>query len=191
MGLGGFEQPKLSPYVDPPTNTTVSSFGSASTASPNNPTGQRRRRVQNEPDATRRIVVASFNNETDALEILAKAATDADGNGSAEEKEDSRPEHKRVAWADDAGPRNIADFVLIRRGILDEPRLEMLVQVFFQHHHAVLVSEAEGTRLTHSQSSRRSVSPTTRRNWPRSHRTTRSSSRRSCASRADTIPLQG
>lgn len=142
MGLGGFEQPKLSPYVDPPTNTTVSSFGSASTASPNNPTGQRRRRAQ-EPDATRRIVVASFNNETDALEILAKAATDADGDGSAEEKDHSSLAQKRVSWADDATPQSISDFVLIRRGILDERRLEMLVQVFFQHHHPVLVSQAE------------------------------------------------
>ncbi|CAK9782838.1 hypothetical protein CC85DRAFT_286422 [Cutaneotrichosporon oleaginosum] len=132
MGLGGFE--RASPYVDPPTHTTSSSLGSTSTTSPNNPTGSRRRR---EPDATRRIVVASFNNETDALEILAKAATDADGDGSAEEKE-SALERKRVSWADDAGRQNINEFVLVRRGILDEQRLELLVKVFFQHHHPVL-----------------------------------------------------
>ncbi|BEI89708.1 uncharacterized protein CcaverHIS019_0210700 [Cutaneotrichosporon cavernicola] len=132
MGLGGFE--KASPYVDPPTNTTSSSFGSTSTTSPNNPTGSRRRR---EPDATRRIVVASFNNETDALEILAKAATDADGDGSTEEKE-SALERKRVSWADDAHRQNLDEFVLVRRGVLDEHRLELLVQVFFRHHHPVL-----------------------------------------------------
>ncbi|GMK59278.1 hypothetical protein CspeluHIS016_0702930 [Cutaneotrichosporon spelunceum] len=132
MGLRGLE--KTSPYVDPPTNTTSSSFGSTSASSPNHPTGSRRRR---EPDATRRIVVASFNNETDALEILAKAATDADGDGSNGEKE-SALERKRVSWADDAHRQSLNEFVLVRRGILDEHRLELLVQLFFQHHHPVL-----------------------------------------------------
>ncbi len=142
MGLGGFD-PKPSPYVDPPTNTTSSSFGSTSATSPTNTTGRRRR----EPDATRRIVVAIFNNETDALEILAKAATDADGDNSAEEK-DNALERKRVSWADDAGRQNISEFVLVRRGILDEHRLEMLVQVFFMHHHPVLVRSWQGVILS-------------------------------------------
>lgn len=173
MGLGGFE--KNSPYVDPPSNNTSSSFGSTSTTSPNNPTGSRRRR---EPDATRRIVVASFNNETDALEILAKAATDADGDGSAEEKE-SALARKRVSWADDAGRQGVDEFVLVRRGILDEHRLELLVQVFFQHHHAVLVRRAKQSERSAdpSPSFRRSGSRTTRRSWRRSRRMTPSSSR--------------
>lgn len=135
--LGLFDH-KPSPLFDPPSTKTVSSIGSVSTESPNHQ--GRRRRNPSEPDATRRIVVASFNNETDALEILANAATDADGDSGPEKGDDgAAARNKRVAW-DDERPRSIADFVLIKRGVLDEERLEQLVEIFFQHHHPVLVS---------------------------------------------------
>lgn len=109
-----------------------------STSSPNNTTGRRKR--LSEPDATRRIVVANFNNETDALEILAKAATDADDGDNGHDQHESSLERKRVSWADAHQHHNISDFVLIKRGVLDERTLEMLVQAYFQHHHPVLVS---------------------------------------------------
>lgn len=84
--------------------------------------------------------MASFNNETDALEILANAATDPDGDSGPEKSEQRADRGKHVAWADDAAPRPLSDFVLISRGILDERQLEQLVDQFFTHRHAVLVS---------------------------------------------------
>jgi hypothetical protein len=114
-----------------------------STASPSNPStgaSSSRRKRHSEPDATRRIVVASFSNETDALEILAKAATDADDEPADKGEENgTRETSKRVIWAD-GQPRPLSHFVLIARGILDERMLELLVNVFFTHHHPVLVS---------------------------------------------------
>jgi hypothetical protein len=116
---------------DPPTIATTSSQASGSSTG-----NSRRKRL--EPDATRRIVVASFSNETDALEILAKAATDAD---EPEDRSDDAPQiSKHVSWADDA-PRALAQFPLVARGILDETTLERLVDVFFKQHHPVLVSQ--------------------------------------------------
>jgi len=127
---------------DPPTNATSSSHVSGSTASPSNPStgGSTRRKRLSEPDATRRIVVASFNNETDALEILAKAATDADDEPTDKGEDNGQrgERSKRVAWAEDQ-PRPLSQFVLIARGIVDERTLEQLVDVFFTHHHPVLV----------------------------------------------------
>lgn len=77
--------------------------------------------------AARRIVVASFNNESDALSILAHAATDEDNKGSNlnEAKKDARDE--------------LEDFALIKRGVLDEVELESLVRAFFEHYHPALV----------------------------------------------------
>ncbi|KAL1413416.1 hypothetical protein Q8F55_001182 [Vanrija albida] len=152
--IGLFDH-KPSPLFDPPSTKTVSSIGSVSTESPNHQ--GRRRRNPSEPDATRRIVVASFNNETDALEILANAATDADGDAGAEKGDESAAaRNKRVAW-DDERPRSVADFVLIKRGVLDEERLEQLVEIFFQHHHPVLPI-VQTVRIPHTKEQLASLS---------------------------------
>jgi len=97
--------------------------------------GSRKRR--REGDGARRIVVANFSNETDALEILANAATDDKKDG------DSQPNDKgpgrKVTFEDKAGAR-LEDFALVKQGVLDVSRLEVLVRVFFEHHHPALVS---------------------------------------------------
>lgn len=95
------------------------------------------RKRRREGDGARRIVVASFSNETDALEILANAATDdkKEGENAPHEKGAGR----KVSFEDRAGAR-LDDFVLVKQGILDVTRLEVLVRVFFEHHHPALVS---------------------------------------------------
>ena len=95
--------------------------------------GSRKRR--REGDGARRIVVANFSNETDALEILANAATDDKKDG------DSQPDKgpgRKVTFEDRAGAR-LEDFALVKQGVLDVMRLEVLVRVFFEHHHPALV----------------------------------------------------
>lgn len=77
--------------------------------------------------------MASFANETDALEILAHAATDEDKeSASGNDKPNSA---KRVPEAP-----SLANYVLIKSGILDEGMLWALTRHFFEHHHPVLVS---------------------------------------------------
>jgi len=82
-------------------------------------------------------VVANFSNETDALEILANAATDdkKDGDGQPNDKGPGR----KVTFEEKAGAR-LEDFALVKQGVLDVSRLEVLVRVFFEHHHPALVS---------------------------------------------------
>ncbi len=61
--------------------TTPGSLDSASTSAMSPASRTKRRQMAggaSGPDATRRIVVANFSNEVDALEILATAATDED-----------------------------------------------------------------------------------------------------------------
>ena len=77
--------------------------------------------------AARRIVAASFSNESDALSILAHAATDEDNKGL-------NPGHAKKEIRDD-----LEDFTLIKRGVLDEVELESLVRAFFEHYHPALV----------------------------------------------------
>jgi hypothetical protein len=107
-----------------------------SSNSGHSPNTRKRRR---EGDGARRIVVANFSNETDALEILANAATDdkKDGDNPPNEKGSGR----KVTFEDTAGAR-LDDFVLVKQGILDVARLELLVRVFFEHHHPALVNRS-------------------------------------------------
>jgi hypothetical protein len=116
-----FTLPDPRPPPKPINNPTPQSVDSTSTSalSP----AARARKKQNAPDATRRIVVASFANETDALEILAHAATD-------EDKESPTDKPSRAA--------SLANYVLIKSGILDEGMLWALTRHFFEHHHPVL-----------------------------------------------------
>ena len=112
-------------------NTTPASMAESSNTSHSNLSPQRHTRRK---DATRSIVVANFSNETDALEILANAATDEDGNIV-------KPETKKVAWAmgdDLQPPHRLGDFPLIREGIISETTLESLVRSFFEHYHPTL-----------------------------------------------------
>jgi len=119
--------------TDPPslTNTTPDST-STSALSPNQQNHRPSKRHKG-PDATRRIVVANFSNETDALEILANAATDEDkghaGNASGKGG-------KHVAWKDTDTQQ---DFLLLRLGILDMSTLLELIQVYFKYYHPFLV----------------------------------------------------
>lgn len=92
--------------------------------------------------AARQIVVASFNNESDALSILAHAATD----------DEDRTERERRAAAG-MGRDDLGEFALIKRGLLDEAQLQELVRGFFEHYHPALVSgrltfRVEKTRLS-------------------------------------------
>jgi hypothetical protein len=116
------------------------------------PSQRAKRRRQHSPDATRRIVAASFSNETDALEILANAA--------AENDED---EHRRAADADELGravqwsshtsaPKGLEDNCLVKAHILTTADVEHLVRMYFEDHHPGLVGylccQFHSTQLT-------------------------------------------
>ncbi|KAK4687831.1 hypothetical protein P7C73_g2287, partial [Tremellales sp. Uapishka_1] len=134
-------------------DTTPASLSSAITDSasaglPSHPR-KRRRTANSEPDATRRIVVASFSNETDALEILANAATDSEDRKDTdiqeeEEGEDERLKigegKKKVGWMDNMADhrKGLSEFALVKKGILSEELVRTLVEVFFELHHPVL-----------------------------------------------------
>lgn len=108
------------------------------------PSTRKRRR---EGDGARRIVVASFSNETDALEILANAATDDKKDQYGGNSEQDRASGRKVMFEDKVGAR-LDEFVLVKQRILDVTRLELLVRVFFEHHHPALVSTAFISRST-------------------------------------------
>ncbi|KAL7419170.1 hypothetical protein Q5752_006006 [Cryptotrichosporon argae] len=122
---------KPSPVFDPPTSIShPESTTTATTTSPTPGSLNKRRRLTAEPDSTRKIVTASFNNETDALEILASAATDENGNPVGGERRDWEVKPAKP----DA---RLEDFVLIRRGVMNVDTLEEVVRVFFERHHPV------------------------------------------------------
>jgi hypothetical protein len=108
-----------------------------SSNSGHSPNTRKRRR---EGEGARRIVVASFSNETDALEILANAATDDKQDQAGQDIQHDPVSGKKVTFQERAAPR-IDDFVLVKKGILDVIRLELLVKAFFEHHHPALVSD--------------------------------------------------
>ena len=126
-GTFDFTLPDPRPPAKPINNPTPQSVDSSSTSalSP----AARARKKRDAPDATRRIVVASFANETDALEILAHAATDEDKANGGDKQIPTVP-----------GAPSLANYVLIKSGILDEGMLWALTRHFFEHHHPVLVS---------------------------------------------------
>lgn len=107
-----------------------------SSNSGHSPDTRKRRR---EGDGARRIVVANFSNETDALEILADAATDdkKDHYGDSNEQ-DGTSGGRKVAFEDRVSAR-LDEFVLVKERVLDIVQLELLIRVFFEHHHAALV----------------------------------------------------
>ncbi|RSH91336.1 hypothetical protein EHS25_009635 [Saitozyma podzolica] len=121
--------------VDPPSipQSTPGSLDSTSTSALS-PSSRTKRRQG--PDATRRIVVANFSNETDALEILARAATDEDKDRPGDDRGDNKG-GKRVAWKDEE-KRGLGEYLLVRLGVLDEGTLWELVQTYFKHYHPVL-----------------------------------------------------
>lgn len=85
-------------------------------------------------------MVANFSNETDALEILANAATDDKKDQFGQSAEHDKGSGKRVVFEDKVGAR-LDEFVLVKQRIIDVARLELLVRVFFEHHHPALVSD--------------------------------------------------
>lgn len=121
-----------------PTPTSVpESAGSGSAISPSQRTKRRR---QHSPDATRRIVAANFSNETDALEILAHAAAENDSD-DADTKPSTDEGKKNVRWdMQEENPRGVAEFSLVKAGVLTVTDVENLVRLFFECHHPVLVS---------------------------------------------------
>jgi hypothetical protein len=125
--------------VDDPTPASVPSVQSIhsipeSSNSGHSPNTRKRRR---EGDGARRIVVANFSNETDALEILANAATDDKKEG--DNQGNDKGAGKKVSFGAEVGAR-LEDFALVKKGVMDVTRLEILVRVFFEHHHPALVS---------------------------------------------------
>lgn len=136
-------------------NTTPASLPSVqsvqshaeSSNSGHSPNTRKRRR---EGDGARRIVVASFSNETDALEILANAATDDKKDQFGEHNEQDRASGgRKVTFEDKVGAR-LDEFVLVKQRVLDVTRLELLVRVFFEHHHPALVSNMYDQRCEQS-----------------------------------------
>jgi hypothetical protein len=126
----------MNEHATPASQPSVQSVQSMpeSSTSGHSPGSRKRRR---EGDGARRIVVANFSNETDALEILANAATDDKKDG------DNEPNDKgasRKVTFEDRGAR-LEEFALVKQGVLDVSRLEVLVRVFFEHHHPALVSQ--------------------------------------------------
>jgi len=81
------------------------------------------------------IVVADMQNESDALQILALAS----GQGLRQQGGRSGP----VPTA------SLADFQLIRLGILNPAQLTLLTDEFFQHHHHFFASDL--IELTNAQ----------------------------------------
>ncbi|KAK8853288.1 hypothetical protein IAR55_003992 [Kwoniella newhampshirensis] len=126
--------------------TTPGSLGESSVASTSGVSpGHRAKKRRTEPEGTRKIVNASLSNEMDALEILAHAATDGEGDLDGGDSKNNRThagDAKRVAWnigEEDPPPvRALSEFHLIKSGILDESGLHELVDLFFQHHHPAL-----------------------------------------------------
>ncbi|WWD03753.1 hypothetical protein V865_001809 [Kwoniella europaea PYCC6329] len=149
-------QTSLTPQHHPDTTTPgsmgESSVGSTTGLSPNQPSQHRaKKRRTVEPDGTRKIVNASLSNEMDALEILANAATDENGeidpnmpaNKGKHPQQDGRSngDTKRVSWdiSEEASPvRELEEFHLIKNGILDEETLQQLVNIYFRDHHPSL-----------------------------------------------------
>ena len=76
------------------------------------------------------IVVADMQNESDALQILALAS----GQGVRQQSGRAGP----------APLANLADFPLVRLGILDPSQLITLIDSFFQNHHHFFVSASSG-----------------------------------------------
>nr|ODN90968.1 specific RNA polymerase II transcription factor [Cryptococcus depauperatus CBS 7855] len=122
--------------------TTPASMGDSSTASntalsPNN----RSKRRKTGTDG-RKLVNASVNNEMEALEILANAATDGEGGKEEGSNKQISGDLKKVSWDDDetekAPARDASAFHLIKLGILDETGLHELVDVYFRHYHPTL-----------------------------------------------------
>lgn len=145
--------------VDETTPASHSSGSALSAFSPNNSSklslgghsgGRERRHKDTTADTTRRIITSSFANETDALEILANAATDENDNdadeGSVYRKGErlSEKEDKHVSWSfremvEEEVEKKLGDFLLVREGIVDEADVWGLVQDFFRCHHPALV----------------------------------------------------
>lgn len=99
--------------------------------SSNTPSPKRRRLHLNPPmhvSDPSSIVVADMQNESDALQILALAS------GHGHKGSGSTPGQSSTA--------SLADFALIRLGILDSARLLTLAEAFFLHHHHFFVSFA-------------------------------------------------
>jgi hypothetical protein len=110
---------------------------------PDTPSPKRRRLHMNPPlraaDPSS-IVVADMQNESDALHILAVASGQA-GRGrkqntdkGATRRTRSHRDEKRKDAAD------LADFALIKLGIVDEEQVTRLTETFFRYHHHLFVS---------------------------------------------------
>nr|XP_019010426.1 specific RNA polymerase II transcription factor [Kwoniella pini CBS 10737]OCF49207.1 specific RNA polymerase II transcription factor [Kwoniella pini CBS 10737] len=144
----------LTPQNHPDT-TTPGSLGESSVTSGQSPGHLSKKRRTIEPDGTRKIVNASLSNEMDALEILANAATDENGEtdlsiSGAKNKNHGHGHghhhslddaHKQVSWdisAETSPVRELGQFHLIKNGILDENTLQELVHIYFRDHHPSL-----------------------------------------------------
>ncbi|WWC91805.1 uncharacterized protein L201_006752 [Kwoniella dendrophila CBS 6074] len=140
--------PQQNPDMTTPGSIGESSIASTSGHSPGYRSTKKRRTT--EPEGTRQIVNASLSNEMDALEILANAATDE--NGELDHSKPNKHHHhnnsapmdgetKRVSWniSEESSPvRELEEFHLIKIGILDENTLQELVNIFFKFHHPSL-----------------------------------------------------
>jgi len=103
--------------------------------SSNTPSPKRRRLHLNPPlqvSDPSSIVVADMQNESDALQILALAS------GHGHKGSGSTPGQSSTA--------SLADFALVRLGILDTTQLLTLAEAFFLHHHHFFVSPLPGRR---------------------------------------------
>ena len=131
------QQPQQSLSFDANPNPTDYPSASDSAGSMVSPSSRNRRRRS--PDATRRIVAASFSNETDALEILANAAAEDDSEGTTQ---DVKEGDRMVRWAleDDKKAPSLEEFCLVQAKVLTTQDTQDLVRIFFERYHPVLVS---------------------------------------------------
>ncbi|ORY35773.1 hypothetical protein BCR39DRAFT_512070 [Naematelia encephala] len=104
----------------------------STTSSALSPSHSRPKRHREE--TTREIITSSFANETDALEILANAATDKTSEGH-NEKHVLLGEEEII---EKPRPTDLRNFVLVKQRILNEAACWELCQEFFKDWHAAL-----------------------------------------------------
>lgn len=127
-----------------PSSTPRQSFQKQSTPSP------KRRRLHLNPPLhaadPSSIVVADMQNESDALQILALAS-----GQTVQQARPKRPDRPRSAstfqpLSRDA--RDLADFPLVKLGIVNESQVTVLTERFFRFHHHFFVSPGTDGKLT-------------------------------------------
>lgn len=151
-------------HATPQTRPTLSNVQShTATGYPDSPPSPRRRRTANPPlhaaDPSS-IVVADMRNESDALQILALASGQAANRDGEEERSDRHDGHSVPGTVDSTGMgghqqqmrgapsspekemqlAKLAQFPLVKLGILSVEQTTRLVDMFFKCHHHFFVS---------------------------------------------------